>query len=288
MGNSVYAMTMGLFHKNSGGQGQGPVDTGLTAGGPVPVPVPYLNVMIANDLKKGTTTVKIQSSPTAIEDASEVNPSSGDEAATQGGGVMSFKTKGIAQFKLWCFTVKAEGKGVSCHGHLATQNMNGIIPNCIDPAAVVDMAMALAVNDSIKPCPPYDRDSQAPNITADQDREVKGKTCWECAGQIKVGETPKTVGGKYLSTEAEYKTRGGGKLVNRKRDAMTPDHQPPLKVVWEMGGCHIPRQHPGDPPPSGFQELMSKPEMVKPHCRNHSNSQGPSASAFGNSIAKMM
>ncbi len=288
MGNTVYAMTMGLFHKKSGGKGMGPVDTALTPPPPPagPLPVPYINIMIANDLKKGTTTVKIQSSPTAIEDASKVKPTSGDEAATQGGGIMSFKTKGEAQFKLWCFSVKAEGKGVSCNGHLATQNMNGIIANCIDPAAVVDVAMALATNDSLKKCPPYNRDDHSPNITAAQDREVHGKTCWECQGQIDAGQTPLTIGGKYLGTEKEYQTRGGGKLKDRDRAAMTPDHQPPLKVVWEMGGCHIPEPHPADP--SGFKELMSQPEMVKPHCRNHSNAQGPTATAFGNSIRNNM
>lgn len=287
MGNTVYAMTMGLFHKNSSGKGIGPADLALTPPPPPggPLPVPYINVIVSSDLKKGTTSVKIQKSPTAIEDASEIGTSSGDEAATQGGGVMSFKTKGTAKFQLWCFSVKAEGKGVTCNGHLVKQNMNGVIPNCIDPAAVVDIAMALAMNETPNDCPPYDRDSQAPNITAAQDKEVHGKTCWECAGQIAAGETPKTPSGKYLGTENEYKTRGGGKLKNRDRAAMTPDHQPPLKVVWEMGGCNIPKPHPADP--SGFKELMSQPELVKPHCRNHSNSQGPTASAFGNSIRNM-
>ena len=79
--------------------------------------------------------------------------------------------------------------------------------------------------------------------------------------------------------EADYsKKDSGGKrrYKNRDRKRMTPDHQPPLNRAWELGGCHLGIKK--------FKELMSKPEMVRPHCRAHSNSQGTKVSKIGAAI----
>ena len=54
--------------------------------------------------------------PTALENVSEISTSTGDEGGTQGGGVVSHKTKGTGAFLLWYFVVKVEGKGVCHHG----------------------------------------------------------------------------------------------------------------------------------------------------------------------------
>jgi hypothetical protein len=87
--------------------------------------------------------------------------------------------------------------------------------------------------------------------------------------------------GKWLRNAAEYKTRSGGKYADRDQSAMTPDHQPPLCVAWAMGGCHL---EPKNGNPTGFQKQMAKPEMVKPHCRRHSNAQGSPAAAHARRI----
>jgi uncharacterized Zn-binding protein involved in type VI secretion len=291
MGSTVFAENMGFFHRGSGGKGVAPGDVCLTPPPPPggPIPVPYINMLQASDLTKGSITVTIDGEPTALEAQSEVSTSTGDEAGNQGGGVVTHRTKGKGSFKNWCQSVKVEGKGVACHGHMMGQNTASDPPNCIDAAAVVNFKAFLG-DKADKPCPPYDRDKHAPAITADQDAEVKGKTCWECARQEAAGEIPLTVDpgnpaafGNWLRNEQEYATRRGGAYASRSREAMTPDHQPPLCVAWAMGGCHL---EPTDSDPTGFKKKMSQPDMVKPHCRRHSNSQGSQAAAFARRVVK--
>ncbi len=292
MSNTVFAEGMGLFHRGSGGKGIAPLDVCLSPPPPPtgPVPVPYVNLLQASDLTKGSVTVSIQRHPTALENASEVSTSTGDEPGNQGGGVVTHKTKGKGSFKNWSRTVKVEGKGVACHGHMMGQNTASDPPNCIDAAAVVNFKLELGDVSDKGPCPPYDRDRDSPAITSEQDEAVKGKTCWECARQKAAGEEPVTVDpnnpaafGNWLRNEAEFLSRSGGKYATRAREAMTPDHQPPLCVAWALGGCHI---EPTDTDPTGFKQKMSKKEMVKPHCRRHSNSQGSQAAAFARRVLK--
>jgi hypothetical protein len=157
MGCTVFAENMGLFHRGSGGKGVAPGDVCLTPPPPPggPVPVPYVNTLQASDLVKGSKSVKIQGEPTALEDVSEVSTSSGDEAGTQGGGVVTHKTKGKGSFTSWCFSVQVEGKGVGCHGDMMIQNTASTPPNCVDAAAVTEFRALLGDN-ADKPCPPYD------------------------------------------------------------------------------------------------------------------------------------
>src|SRR5262245_53094998 len=114
MGLTVFAEKMGFFHKGSSGKGIAPADVCLSPPPPPagPIPVPYVNVLSAPDLSKGSKTVKIDGEETALEDSSEVSTSTGDEAGTQGGNVITHKTKGKGSFTLWSFVVKVEGKGV--------------------------------------------------------------------------------------------------------------------------------------------------------------------------------
>jgi hypothetical protein len=286
---TVFAEGMGLFHKGSGGTGTAPGDVCLSPPPPPtgPAPLPYVNMLQASDLSKGSKSVKIQGEPTALEDSSEVSTSTGNEAGTQGGGVVTHKTKGKGSFTLWCFTVKAEGKGVACHGHPMNQNTGSTLPNCIDPAAVTSFKKLLPKG-PLDECPEYDRKKHSPEITADQDKAVHGKTCWECQREHEAGETPTTVDpddpanyGGWLNNEAEFLTRSKKKYEDRDRDAMTPDHQPPLCVAWALGGCHL---KPTDESPTGFEQEMAKRKRVKPHCRRHSNSQGSQAAAYARRV----
>lgn len=124
MGLTVFAEKMGLFHKGSGGMAIAPGDVCLSPPPPPagPVPVPYPNSLSAGDLTKGSKSVKVDGEETALEDASAVSTSTGDEGGTQGGNVVTHKTKGKACFNLWSFTVKVEGKGVCRHGDPMGQN----------------------------------------------------------------------------------------------------------------------------------------------------------------------
>src|SRR5262249_28496181 len=140
MAITVYNEGAGLFHKGSPGKGIAPADVCLTPPPPPagPVPVPYVNTLIASDLANGSQSVQIDGNPTALEDQSYVSTSAGDEPGTQGGNVITHKTKGKGYFKIWSFTMQIEGKGVCRHGDTMGQNCASSPPGCIDMKALVD------------------------------------------------------------------------------------------------------------------------------------------------------
>jgi hypothetical protein len=76
-----------------------------------PVPVPYPNIASDSDLAKGTKSVKIGGKAVANA-GSNLKTSTGDEAGTAGGGLMSSKTKGKMTWGSSSPDVKVEGKGV--------------------------------------------------------------------------------------------------------------------------------------------------------------------------------
>jgi len=76
-----------------------------------PVPVPYPNIAKSSDLADGTKTVKIQGKSAAVKGAN-LSTSTGDEAGTAGGGIISGKIKGKLIWMAQSMDVKFEGKGV--------------------------------------------------------------------------------------------------------------------------------------------------------------------------------
>ncbi|HEX6708667.1 MAG TPA: DUF4150 domain-containing protein [Albitalea sp.] len=240
MALTVFAENMGFFHKGSGGFAVAPGDVCLTPPTPPagPLPVPYVNNLKAGDLSKGSKSVLIDGEPTALEDQSEVATSTGDEAGTQGGNVITHKTKGKGIFNLWSFTVQVEGKGVCRHGDMMGQNGASAPQGCYDMQAVASFNPPGWVKMG-QPCTkPYVRPAEGdPN--AAQRAAIAGQTCWwnGCSN-------PATV----------------------------PDHQPPLKVAWEQGGCHNEAKYKA--------WAASTAATPKGHCLSHSRSQGGHVSGF--------
>lgn len=76
-----------------------------------PVPIPYPNIAMTSDLAEGSKRVSVDGNPAALEN-SNLSTSTGDEAGTAGGGIMSSKTKGKLTWLLYSMDVKFEGKGV--------------------------------------------------------------------------------------------------------------------------------------------------------------------------------
>ena len=276
MSNTVFAEMMGFFHKGSGGKGIAPLDVCLTPPPPPagPIPIPYVNVLSASDLTKGSKTVKIMGQPTALESDSEVSTSTGNEPGTQGGGVITHKTKGKGSFTLWSFTVKVEGKGVCRHGDMMLQNTASKPPNCIDAAALESFKTAPGVNTS-KPCArKYNGKKHRPSRKSKQANKVNGKACWECKRDL-------TNLKKRLANGAKVQTRIArleAKIAKQKKPGsyMVHDHQPPLVVAWKMGGCHMGTD--------AFKAFFSTPESVKPHCFAHQRSQGSKAAAYARNM----
>ncbi len=86
-------------------------DTCITPAAPSPVPIPYPNVAQSATTAQGSTKVTCDGNPICLETSSFAT-SEGDEAGSVGGtgsGVIKMK----AEFVLYSFDVKVEGKGVA-------------------------------------------------------------------------------------------------------------------------------------------------------------------------------
>jgi uncharacterized Zn-binding protein involved in type VI secretion len=248
---TVFAEMMGLFHKGSGGKSIAPADVCLTPPPPPagPLPVPYVNMLQASDLSGGSKSVLIEGEPTALEDASSVSTSSGDEAGTQGGNVITHKTKGKGAFTLWSFTVKIEGKGVCRHGDMMGQNEASSPPGCVASAAIVTFT-TLPWVDTTKPCKPGSYPGNE-GTTEEQNDHCRGGPCWQC---------PATTSGYKGRASRDSRFKG-----YKSGERFTPDHQPPQKAAWYMGGCHNPKK---------FKEWAKSKESVWKHCKKCSREQG--------------
>jgi hypothetical protein len=109
---SVFANGRSITHK-----GDGLVQTAVapdvcktpSPGGPIPIPYP--NIAMNSDLDGAAETVLIEGNPTATK-SSNLMLSTGDEAGSAGGGVVSSKIKGKMTWTDASPDIKAEGNGV--------------------------------------------------------------------------------------------------------------------------------------------------------------------------------
>jgi hypothetical protein len=101
---------------------------------PVATPIPYPNIAVLTQIKGGTASkkVKILNKKTATT-KTEISMSSGDEAGTAGGGVVSNRFKGPAKFKKGSAKVKVEGSPIVHHTSMIGQNG---VANANHPAGV--------------------------------------------------------------------------------------------------------------------------------------------------------
>jgi hypothetical protein len=102
----------GVVHKGSEGKTVAFPDVCKTPtpGGPVPVPYPNAVAGTSSDFAPGKYPLKGGGAITLKD--SNFSMSAGDEAGTAGGGVVSNKVKGKAEFMMYSFDVKFEGKNV--------------------------------------------------------------------------------------------------------------------------------------------------------------------------------
>lgn len=110
MSSKVNVNGLTLVHKRSGGTSMATVpDVCKTPSPGGPVPIPYPNIGMSSDLKKGTKKVEVDGGNMAANKGSEISRSSGDEAGTAG-GVKSSTFGKEASWMLYSFDVKLEGK----------------------------------------------------------------------------------------------------------------------------------------------------------------------------------
>lgn len=113
MGVTVGVNNLSVVHKGSSGFTIAFPDVCKTPAPPAPfVPIPYPNIAKSSDTSKGSKKVKCDGNPICLKD-SNFMMSTGDEAGTAGGGMVSNKIKGKAEFVNFSFDVKVEGKNVA-------------------------------------------------------------------------------------------------------------------------------------------------------------------------------
>jgi hypothetical protein len=121
---TVYANGRTVLHKGDGlTQTSGPPAVCKTPSPNGPVPIAYPNAAMDSDLAKGAKGVKIEGNPVGLA-SSNIRTSTGDEAGTAGGGLMSSKTMGKLTFGSSSLDVIVEGKGVVRFGDVTHHNGN--------------------------------------------------------------------------------------------------------------------------------------------------------------------
>lgn len=101
---------LSVVHKGSMGITIAFPDVCITPAAPSPIPIPYPNIAMSSDSGATASKVKADGNPLCVKD-SNFSKSSGDEAGTLK-GVASGMNMSKAEFVLYSFDVKAEGKNV--------------------------------------------------------------------------------------------------------------------------------------------------------------------------------
>src|SRR5262245_56705636 len=157
MGQNVDANGRSILHKGHGMTHTCAVPDVCktpTPGGPVPIP--YVNIAMDSDITDGAETVKIEGNPVANLGA-KISTSTGDEAGSAGGGIISSKIKGTVTWKMGSLDVKAEGKSVVRFLDQDFHNGNACNTVFIAPG---DTCMSYG-DDFTKPCPVCQKNADA-------------------------------------------------------------------------------------------------------------------------------
>ncbi len=126
MGQTTFVNSRGIAHKGSGGMSMAFPDVCKTPAPPAgPIPIPYPNIAQASDTSDGPTKVKTDGEMPMVKGA-KYSKSSGDEAGSAG-GVMSSVNMKEAEFMMYSFDVKFEGKNVCRMGDPLFHNKKNIV-----------------------------------------------------------------------------------------------------------------------------------------------------------------
>ena len=110
MPSTVNVNSRGVVHKSSGGMNTVFPDVCKTPTPGGPIPIPYPNVGKSSDTSQGPKKVEVDGVMPMVKGA-KYPITTGDEAGSVG-GVISGVMKGEAEFMLYSFDVKFEGRNV--------------------------------------------------------------------------------------------------------------------------------------------------------------------------------
>lgn len=125
MAQKTFANCRGIAHKGSGGMSIVFPDVCKTPSPAGPIPIPYPNIAKAADTSDGPGTVKCDGKMPMVKGA-KYSKSMGDEAGTAG-GLVSSVNRDAAEFMMYSFDVKIEGKNVCRLGDPLFHNKKNIM-----------------------------------------------------------------------------------------------------------------------------------------------------------------
>jgi hypothetical protein len=141
---TVGVNNLSVVHKDSNGVTIAFPDVCKTPTPGGPVPIPYPNIAKSSDTANGAKTVTADGNPICVKD-SNFQISTGDEAGSAGGGVVSNKIKGKAEFVNFSFDVTADGKNVARALDPMLHNDKNTPPFPVIQGPVIAMAQAKQV-----------------------------------------------------------------------------------------------------------------------------------------------
>ena len=270
MGATVYVNGRSVVHKNSDGKSIAFPDVCLSPPpAPTgPIPIPYPNTALSHDTDEGAKTVFADGTPVALKGQSHFKTSTGDEAGSQGGNVLTHKTKGKAFFMNAAMDVSIEGAMVPRHGDPMAHNcacapIGGVAPCYIDL-----FTTAIEQTDCDEP---YNRDKHG--------RDSDGRATPN-------PDQREAVRGLMSDEATEFQPAGTVICWECQQPTANPvaDHQPPLVLTYYRGGCHDEevmqdaagtmdvRTEPPEPP--------DETPCIVPHCPDCSDRQRNAMSRF--------
>ncbi|HVY46169.1 MAG TPA: DUF4150 domain-containing protein [Minicystis sp.] len=114
-----------------------------------PIPIPYPNVAMSSDASQGSTDTTCDGQSIMVKGAA-FSKSTGDEAGSAG-GVVSNTIQGKAEFILYSFDVKVEGKNVCRLGDLMLHNELGSTPNTPPFPEIQPPSISISLPDAEEP-----------------------------------------------------------------------------------------------------------------------------------------
>ena len=139
MATTVGVNKLSIVNADSNGVSIAFPDVCKTPAPPAPfVPIPYPNIAKSGDMAQGTKQVSAGGNPICVKD-SNFSLSSGDEAGSAGGGMLSSKIKGKAEFVNFSFDVQFEGKSVPRSFDLMLHNDQNTPPFPVLQAPVISL-----------------------------------------------------------------------------------------------------------------------------------------------------
>ncbi|MFO7563468.1 MAG: DUF4150 domain-containing protein [Enhygromyxa sp.] len=232
--STVFANGLSIIHQGDGMTHTCPIpDVCKTPAPSGTVPVPYVNVAMSSNLASGSTSVKVEGSPVALE-SSNISMSSGDEAGSAG-GIISGKFAGKLTWTTSSPNVKFEGKGVVRFTDVAQHNGNTGNTFTLS-LGTLDMPYPFDTGDTT--CPncgqaiaEHDPSSGFPIETGEQSDEA----VVEFAEAIRAGDTskgPQGMAGALIVKDCANPDDNGTLLAVAGRPAAAGKHKGPL-FGWE-------------------------------------------------------